>query len=402
MIRYFLAGGLSALMFVMFASSPLHAQGPVPAQDSGGKWKEGQFELVDGDRVVLIGNTFIEREQQHGYLELVLTLKHADRRATFRNLGWSGDVVSGLSRARFGDVNEGFGHLKRSLELTKPTVAIICYGGNEAFEGEAGLERFKQGYETLLAEVEKYTSRVVLVTPPAMENMGPPLPDPASYNENLLKYGKTIQDLAYDRGYVVADMTALSQKIFDAAEEERLTTNGLHLTDHGYWRLAHALAEELGVSTVATITDSRENYLNKTTTAKAIIPLPVDPSPTADTPNVQLQVTGLEPGTYTARVGKRASQIATGKQLEAGISMHVPELAERSELLRRTIVAKNELFFHRYRPQNETYLFLFRKHEQGNNAAEIPQFDPLIAEKEAEIFRLCRPLVVTVRLRANN
>ncbi len=39
---------------------------------------------------------------------------------------------------------------------------------------------------------------------------------------------------------------------------------------------------------------------------------------------------------------------------------------------------KDQLFFHRYRPQNETYLFLFRKHEQGNNAVEIPQFDPLI------------------------
>ncbi|MEX0793464.1 MAG: hypothetical protein WD045_10035, partial [Pirellulaceae bacterium] len=152
----------------------------------------------------------------------------------------------------------------------------------------------------------------------------------------------------------------------------------------------------------ASITDSRENYLNKTTTAKASVPLPVDPSPIADTPNVKLQVTGLDTGTYTARVGQEASQIATERQLQAGISIHVPELAERSKLLRQTIVAKNELFFHRYRPQNETYLFLFRKHEQGNNAAEIPQFDPLIEEKEAEIFRLCRPMVLTIRLRASN
>jgi len=58
--------------------------------------------------------------------------------------------------------------------------------------------------------------------------------------------------------------------------------------------------------------------------------------------------------------------------------------------LRKVIGAKNELFFHRYRPQNETYLFLFRKHEQGNNAVEIPQFDPLIAEQEKEIARLKR------------
>jgi len=53
--------------------------------------------------------------------------------------------------------------------------------------------------------------------------------------------------------------------------------------------------------------------------------------------------------------------------------------------LQSMILQKNEWFFHRYRPQNETYLFLFRKHEQGNNAAEIPLFDPLIADLEQQI-----------------
>jgi len=66
------------------------------------------------------------------------------------------------------------------------------------------------------------------------------------------------------------------------------------------------------------------------------------------------------------------------------ISYSVSELAP----LRNAIHEKNELFFHRHRPQNETYLFLFRKHEQGNNAVEIPQFDPLIETKEKEIARL--------------
>ena len=46
---------------------------------------------------------------------------------------------------------------------------------------------------------------------------------------------------------------------------------------------------------------------------------------------------------------------------------------------------KNRLFFHRWRPANETYLFLFRKNEQGNNAKEIPMFDPLIKAEEKKI-----------------
>lgn len=53
--------------------------------------------------------------------------------------------------------------------------------------------------------------------------------------------------------------------------------------------------------------------------------------------------------------------------------------------LRETINAKNRLYFHQWRPANETYLHLFRKHEQGNNAAELPLFEPLVKAKEMEI-----------------
>ncbi len=56
--------------------------------------------------------------------------------------------------------------------------------------------------------------------------------------------------------------------------------------------------------------------------------------------------------------------------------------------LRSLIVAKNKLFFQRWRPANETYLRLFRKHEQGNNAKELPMFDPFILEREKEIESL--------------
>ncbi len=61
---------------------------------------------------------------------------------------------------------------------------------------------------------------------------------------------------------------------------------------------------------------------------------------------------------------------------------------ENYRLLQQAIQKKNELFFNRWRPENWTYLFGFRKHEQGQNAVEIPQFEPLIAEWEARIARL--------------
>jgi len=60
------------------------------------------------------------------------------------------------------------------------------------------------------------------------------------------------------------------------------------------------------------------------------------------------------------------------------------------ERLRQVIRQKNVFFFDRYRPQNDMYIFHGRKHEQGQNAKEVPQFDKFIEEKEAEIAELKR------------
>jgi hypothetical protein len=62
------------------------------------------------------------------------------------------------------------------------------------------------------------------------------------------------------------------------------------------------------------------------------------------------------------------------------------------DALRRTVVAKNQLFFHRWRPENETYLFGFRKHEQGKNAKEVAEFDPLVGKAEEEIAKQLKEL----------
>ncbi|MGV2337444.1 MAG UNVERIFIED_CONTAM: hypothetical protein LVR18_26285 [Planctomycetaceae bacterium] len=61
------------------------------------------------------------------------------------------------------------------------------------------------------------------------------------------------------------------------------------------------------------------------------------------------------------------------------------------ESLRQFIRTKNELYFHRWRPQNITYLYGFRKHEQGNNAADIARFDPFVKELEERIHAAQQP-----------
>ncbi len=70
---------------------------------------------------------------------------------------------------------------------------------------------------------------------------------------------------------------------------------------------------------------------------------------------------------------------------------HGPEF-DQAEKLRAAVVDKNHQYFYSWRPANETYLFGFRKHEQGQNAAEIPQFDPVVEKLEADIARLRGPV----------
>lgn len=272
------------------------------------------FEFKDGDHVVLIGSTLIEREQRYGYWEAALTARHPDKTITFRNLGWSGDTVWGEARAGFGTVADGYKHLIDHVRAEKPTVLIVGYGTNESFAGPAGLPRFKEQLKKLLDDLATTQARLVLLSPMKQIKMPPPLPDPAKANENLAIYATAIKEEAQRRGATFVDLLDL---VKDA--KPSWSVNGVHLTDAGY----------------------RE---------------------TAD---------------------------AFGNALQLPQTAELP--AEQFEKLRQTIVAKNELYFHRWRPQNVTYLFGFRKHEQGQNAREIPQFDPLVAAKEKEIAQLRKP-----------
>jgi lysophospholipase L1-like esterase len=269
------------------------------------------FQFKPSDRVILIGGALIEREQRYGYWESVLTARYPGIKV--RNLGWSGDDVFGTARRAF-DLDKPDIGRKRLVELAlaeKPTVILIAYGANEAFEGEAGLEKFKKGLEKLLDELAPAKARIALMSPPPMEDKGRPLPDPAEQNKRLALYREAIKKIAETRGLYFADFFAALGPAKD------LTDNGVHFTDEGYRRSAGVFVQSLGLA---------------------------------------------DDGGYS----------------------------ETMEPLRQAIRKKNELYFYRWRPQNETYLFGFRKHEQGKNAKEVAEFDPLVAAAEAEIDKVIK------------
>lgn len=303
---------LTAALTCLLGGMPAPAQNvvaPTPAVE------KKTFEFKDGDRLVLIGNTVIEREQRYATFEPRLDLALGELKVTVRNLAWSGDTVYGHARSYFGPPQEGLDRLTQHLQLLKPTVVILCYGSEMAFDGLSDLPAFLTGYRNLLGIIRKQSPgvRVIIASPPPLENLPPPLPDQTDANKDLSSFRDALRKFAGSQNAFFVDWYELMGGMPKPGQTAKpLTENGVHYTREGYAKLSTKLIEGLGLK----------------------IP--------------QISATDLAP-------------------------------------LQNEVLKKDELFFNRWRPQNETYLFGFRKHEQGQNAKEIPMFDPLIEQADAKI-----------------
>jgi lysophospholipase L1-like esterase len=366
----------------------------------------GPFQLLEGDRVLFIGETLIERAQTSDYLETFLTARFPDRNVIFRNLGWSGDTVFGDARAGFGTAADGFRQLKDQVWQLRPTLIFAAYGGASSFDGEKGLSRFAAGYATLLDMLEATKAHVVLVSPIRHEDVGRPFPDPTQSNRQRELYRNEIARIARERGHGFIDLfRALGEPAPDEPHRGRhVTDNGIHLSAYGYWRLARAFEAELklpperwqvGMEANGSVVQAEGTNIDKVEAPASgtlrfrltdnRLPEPPAPGSNSIFGRRTLQVRGLPAGRYRISVDGNAVANATEKELAAGLRLGTGPEFTQVEKLRGEIIEKNRLYFYRWRPQNETYLFGFRKHEQGQNAKEVPMFDPLVAAKEAAI-----------------
>jgi len=365
--------------------------------------------IKPGDRVVFLGGTFIERMQNYGHVEAEISSRIS--RVTYRNLGWSGDNVWGESRAVFGTVAQGFQRLQRDMELARPSVIIVSYGANEAHDGIKGLSRFVEGYQILLDELKTHDAKIVLLTPLYYEDLGPPLPNPDTYNDKLKQYIDAIEVLAGSNNLPVVHLSKIRPSTKETEQRPRswrvlpdhtgLTNNGVHLTAYGYQVLARLIVDGLDLpSPKVTITDSKgsnvaiTNYVATPDSVKFVmtperllaLQRVFTRQDTKDHANqLRIQFNNLRPGKYTILVDDVKVLRVSSSQLKTGALMPTSFCESAIKQLYMLTEEKNVMFFHRHRPQNETYLFLFRKHEQGNNAVEVPRFDPIIEGYEKQI-----------------
>src|SRR5215211_6334987 len=125
------SAGLSLFLLAVAILSPCVSFAAAPTKP---------FELREGDRVVFLGDTLMEREKDFGYIELMMTLRFPDRNVTFRNLGWSADTPVGISRVSFDwpkGESEMFRVLMEQVRQVQPTVVVLGYGMASSLEDAA-------------------------------------------------------------------------------------------------------------------------------------------------------------------------------------------------------------------------------------------------------------------------
>ena len=413
------------------------------AKNSGeSRQNNGRFQFRDGDHVVLLGGTFIERAQQFGHLETALN-SDSNVKLTFRNLGWSADTVFADSRGIFDSPEKGYERMIEHVRAEEPSVVIVCYGQNEAMTTSGrriGQDEFRSGLKQLYADLKTTGAEIVFVSPHPLMPMSAPLPDPSRWNEKLQSYAAVVKAVAEEFGAVYVDLFSdffddmarlhsLSGDLHilpgDFEAHPRLlarmnvvwTANGMHWNDDGYRAAAGVIKERLfGVDAIAPtlkIVPTEKDILveggeirnvewspeSDTVLKFQFRPTAVSPfSPRIIIPHaspVYSVTMGPDPVTGLSEalgIGKVSDGVDTWTEYAAGINAPY-------DRLKALTLKKNELYFHRWRPQNITYLFGFRKHEQGNNASEIAMFDPLIDAIERDIQEAKIPVWVDVVIR---
>ncbi|MES2657611.1 MAG: PVC-type heme-binding CxxCH protein [Verrucomicrobiota bacterium] len=208
------------------------------------------FELKDGDRVALLGDAFIEREQYNGWIEIAATTRFPQSNVTFRNLGWNADLPSGDSRSGLSPLqagmegpDEGWKQLQNQLSIYKPNVIILGYGMAASLPNGCPPEKFGTDLERLLDDAPKSVGKevrfLVLGAPPRFERPGEDASVLKAHRESLAAANRILQEIATRRGLPFVSLDGLKQ-------DPGYSQNGIHLTDAGYQAVARLIEKSLG------------------------------------------------------------------------------------------------------------------------------------------------------------
>ncbi|MCY7359562.1 MAG: GDSL family lipase, partial [Rudanella sp.] len=222
--------------------------------------------------------------------------------------------------------------------------------------------------------------------------------NPTNRNAMLERYSAVMAKMASARGKRFVDVFKPIQAM---SKMVKLTENGIHLNETGYYSLAIILEKALELpprnqSVTTSVTPNTPFTINERYLPLA---LPSDKTGLTDMGQI-LRITGLKKGFYTLAANGSDIKTASAKEWEAGIAIRQGPLFEQVRALRQLIVKKNELFFFQYRPPNTTYILGFRSYEQGRHAKGLDEQSILIKWLEGQIalHRTPTPIVYQLNL----
>jgi len=231
------------------------------------------IELGKDEHIVLIGTGMASRMTKFGHFEAELYLSFPEQDLVIRNMADEGNTPGFRPHpGRPFDLNFAFpgakelvkkeflidtlstGHFESPdqwLTRLRADTIIAFFGYNSSFDGEAGLERYRQELEgfvkhTLSRRYNGYgPPKLVLVSPTAFEAKPRDFdgPDGAEINQNLELYTQVMAEVATDNNVLYIDAFSASKVWY--AGDQVLTTDGILLNDQGYRKLAVFLTESI-------------------------------------------------------------------------------------------------------------------------------------------------------------
>ncbi|HBM77970.1 MAG TPA: hypothetical protein DD438_07655, partial [Verrucomicrobiales bacterium] len=241
------------ICFVVLALASLVARSELPFEKSG--------------RVLLYGNSFVGRLQEHGLFEAAVQMAHPEKELEFRSLAWTGDEVGyRLRPERYSN------HLRKLLDRWPANMVILGFGLNESFAGEAGVGTFRQDLQSYLREMKRRHpgASLIALSPIATEDLKHRYyPEAGRRNSEIRSYVRIMSEVSSERGALFVDLFTPSLAAY-AQEEAPLTSNGIHLNDQGYAMIARALSRELlGEETYAKLDFARAEVVAQEVRRKA-------------------------------------------------------------------------------------------------------------------------------------
>ncbi|MDX2071251.1 MAG: HEAT repeat domain-containing protein [Haliscomenobacter sp.] len=245
------------LVFMLF--SMLKFQGPAP------------LELKQGAHISLIGGNLGSRMMHYGLFETEMHVRYPEKSLFIRNMCDPGETPGFRPHAsrfspwafpgaekfqtEYANNSDSEGHFDSPDQwLTKLNTDIIIafFGYSESFEGEAGLDNFKQELDAFIKHTlsQKYNGssapQLAIVSPIAFEDLTGiyDLPNGEKENKNLLLYTNAMKTVAQQNKVQFVDAFTPSKQWYDKTSEP-LTIDGAQLNEAGYKKLAKLLSDEI-------------------------------------------------------------------------------------------------------------------------------------------------------------